>query len=82
MGQTMENMFKLNLKKLHLQDGKMLSAKESKLTYLLMTTRTPVLIALSKTSTSQTKHSFLHDKKQKQLSTKSSIDGNQGLKKT
>ena len=39
----------------------MLSAKESKLTCLLTATRTPVLIALSKTSTSHTKHSFLYD---------------------
>ena len=40
----------------------MLSAIESKFTCLLIAVRTPVLVALSKTSTSHTRHNFLNHK--------------------
>ena len=44
---------------LHLQDGKMLFAIESRFTCLTTVPRTPLVTALSKTSTNQTRHNFL-----------------------
>ena len=49
---------------IHLQEGKMLDAMESKLMCLLTNGRTPVMRALSKVSNSQTKHNFLQEDEQ------------------